>query len=165
MLLIEAAQLAGLFTAHAIRFLADGETLHPMLGVQMPDGSKTLRRLVEGEPDAIVAESQKWLAANPENAASAVLIYDGYINMEEGTTDAILLEARHYADKPTSFGIAIPYHASTSATGFGLLRPKFIALQELEQETIQDLVDRFYKGVETDEKGAAIWNAHLAEEK
>lgn len=164
MVLEETAALAGLFTAHAIRFLADGETLYPMLGVEMPDGSKTLRRLVEGKREVIVAESQQWLAVNPENAASGVLIYDGYINMEAGRTDAIHIEARCYGEEPVSFGIALPYQTPTAGQKLAFYRPKLIALQQIEQDDMQSLIDAFYRGVESDEKAAGIWSANLAEE-
>ena len=164
MVLEETAALAGLFTAHAIRFLAEGEPLYPMLGVEMPDGGKTLRRLVEGKREVIVAESQQWLAANPENAASGVLIYDGYINMEAGTTDAIHIESRCYGEEPVSFGIAIPYQAPTDGNKLAFYRPKLIALQQIEQEDMQNLIDAFYRGVESDEKAAGIWSTNLAEE-
>lgn len=160
----QTAELAGLFTAHALWSISEGEKLKPLLGVEMPDGNRTLRKLVDGKPEEIVAAGQHWLATNPAGARSGVLVYDGIINLEEGETDAIILEAHRYEDDAKdSFGLAIPYRAPVNNEGFAVYRPKFIATRDMEPEEVQSLVDAFFMGVETHERGANVWKDNLNE--
>lgn len=152
------AELTGLFAAQAILSVSQGEHLAPLLGVQRPDGSRMLRQLAVGKVEELIAVGQRWLSVNPESVAHGVLIYDGYITLEGEKTDAILLEAHTYGEKPSSFGMAIPYRNAHTPEGFTVYTPKFIAFEEMG-EKFQELVEAFFRGVDQHERGSKVWNA------
>lgn len=152
------AELTGLFAAQALVSVSQGETLIPLLGVQRPDGTRSLRQLAVGQLEELIAVGQRWLSVNPEGVAHGVLIYDGYITLEGEKTDALLLEAHTYGEKPASFGMAIPYRNAKAAEGFTVYTPKFIAFEEMGEE-FQELVEAFFRGVDQHERGSQVWSA------
>ena len=153
------AELTGLFAAQAVLTVSKGEILAPLLGMERKDGTRTLRQLAVGKREELVAVGQRWLSTNPDSVAHGVLIYDGYITLEGEKTDALILEAHEYGAPSGSFGMAIPYRHGEGNSGFTVFTPKFIAFQELGQETFQLLVEAFFRGVDQHEHGAQIWNA------
>src|SRR4051812_8253679 len=92
----QAAELAGFFAAHGVWCVFEGETLIPMLAFQMPDGSRNMDRLVTDRPQEAVAKARDWLAYNPEKVSNAALVFDGFVTLKTGKTDALLVEARSY---------------------------------------------------------------------
>ena len=63
-----------------------------------------------GSPAEISASGTRWLDANPDGAAEAVVVYDAYITMAGTKKDALLLECRSVraADNPREDRRAVP---------------------------------------------------------
>ena len=157
-----ALKLAGFFAAHAIWCVCEGETLVPILAVQKRDGTRELRRMENEKLEDGVVEGHSWLKDNPEGVPYAVFIYDGFITLASGKTDALLLEIRDFASQPGSLGMAVPYRHANNPEGFAVLKPKLLAADPPNHD-FSRLADAFFQGVDQHEKGSSIWNAHLNE--
>src|SRR5262245_51057410 len=91
-----AAELAGFFAAHAVWCVSDGETLIAFVGYETLQGQRLMQRLTAERIEDGVAEGKKWMTANPELAARAVLIFDAFVTLESGRTDALIVMLRDY---------------------------------------------------------------------
>ena len=155
-----AVKLAGFFAAHSIWCVCEGETLVPILAVQKRDGTRELRRMENEKLEDGVAEGHSWLKDNPESVPYAVLIYDGFVTLASGKTDALLLEIRDFATQPRSLRMAVPYRHANDPEGFAVHRPKFLAADPPHHD-FSLLAEAFFQGVDQHKKGSSIWNAHL----
>jgi hypothetical protein len=156
-----AAELAGFFAAHAVWCVADGETLIPILAFIASDGTRHMQRLEDPRLEDAVDRGKKWLAENPATVAAAALVYDGYVTLATGRTDALIADVRSYSEAATSsLRVVVPYRHANSGEGFAVYRPKFLNY-EGPAFAEQQLDEAFWSGVDNHEKGAAVWNAHL----
>jgi hypothetical protein len=158
------AELAGFFVAHAFWTLSEASTFDPILAYLKEDGERNMIRLVGYETPQAVAFGRDWIGKNSESATSAVLIFDGRINLEDGKCDAVIAEGHQLAPEARTFKIAIPYRQYDSAEGFAVHRPKFMS-EAPEGTNFDELGAAFFRGVDQHEQGAAIWNAHLDESR
>jgi hypothetical protein len=152
----ELVRLAGHFAAHQIRNLRNlsaGEVLFPMLGYEHADGRGGMISFV-GEIGRDV------LAANEQGAQRAVFLVDGYVTLDAGRFDALIVEAVEYGPDEASLTIAVPYRPPASPGGFAVHRPKFFELIGVDRAGLREA---FRAGVETHHEAAAVWNAHLDE--
>jgi hypothetical protein len=156
------AELAGFFAAHAVWSVSDGSTLVPILAFEKPDGSRMMHRLVSDELQESVARGREWLEKNPEASSRAVLIYDGFVTLETGKTDALLVEAHLFGPEEQSFVMAIPYRHAESPAGFAVHRPKFLSFEGVEPDPAA-LGTAFFRGVGQHVKASKVWSEHLDE--
>ncbi|UWZ38613.1 hypothetical protein Drose_10455 [Dactylosporangium roseum] len=150
----ELVRLAGYFAAHQvrnIRNLSDGETLFPMLGYEHADHGRGMTCFV-GEVGREV------LAANEQGARRAVFVVDGYITLDAGKFDALVIEAVEYGPGGASLTIAVPYRPPASPGGFAVHRPKFFELVGVDRAGLREA---FLAGVDTHDQAAAVWHTHL----
>jgi hypothetical protein len=154
------AEHAGFFAAHGIWCVSDGGPLIPMLAFERPGGKREMIRFVMDRLEAGVEQGRRWLADNPEGATHAVLVFDGFITLESGKTDALFIEAVQYQPERAGFGMAVPYRSSDSPQGFAVFRPKFLGYDGAEPDFNQ-LGEAFFPGVDRHEEGAKVWNASL----
>jgi len=158
------AELAGFFAAHAVWCVCEGETLIPLAGYENADGRHVVR--FEGERlEAGVESGRRWMMANPKAALRAVLVFDGYVPLPGGKTDALILEAREYGPSDMRMTIAVPYRHASSPSGFAVHRPKFLAVSGPGHADDVALGEALLCGAASHEKGAAVWNAHLDESR
>jgi hypothetical protein len=162
--MLKTAELAGFFAAHAVWSVSEGETLTPILAFETADGERRLQRLVTDELQEAVEEGQRWLAENPPSASRAVLVFDAFVTLEDGRSDALVVEAHDYGRRKASFTVALPYRPAHRSEGFAVHRPKFLEIEGPEQD-IEKLVEAFFRGVDQHQKGAAVWNSHLDESR
>lgn len=158
----ETVQLAGFFAAHALWCVSDGEVLIPFLAYELPDGTRQMTRLAADTLKEGVTQGRDWLGQNPDQVSRAVLIYDGYITLESGKTDALFVEAKIYSAHEASFTVAIPYRNAEHPDGFAVHRPKFLSFEGVEPEP-EELATAFFQGVDHHKEGAAVWEAHMDE--
>ena len=93
-------------------------------------------------------------------AAHAVFVFDGFITLESGRTDALFVEAVCYGVQRTGFKMVVPYRNSLTEQGFAVYRPKFLAT-EGERPLFDAWGEAFFRGVDSHEKGAEAWNAKI----
>lgn len=154
-----AVEFAGFLLAHGIWSVSQGETLMPMLGYSA-SGERTLLQLESGRTEDMVAQGTEFLAANSENASHAALIYDGYARLPEGRLDALIADVVAYDTPRRSLQIVVPYRNADAEEGFAVHRPKF---QGVAAATIdpREITAAFFRGVNSHEMAAPIWNEHL----
>ena len=131
-----------------------------MLAFERPDGSRQMIRLAAAQLEDGVAHGRDWLAQNPEGATRAVLVVDGYVTLESGKTDALIVEGVRYVPSRASMTMAVPYRSVEAPGGFTVFRPKFMEVEGVEPDFSQ-LGEAFFVGVDGHEKGADVWNRHI----
>jgi hypothetical protein len=161
--MLASAILAGFFAAHAVWSVSDGETLVPMYAYVDSSGGRHLDRLVAGTLEGSVDGGRKRLVENPDHAVCAVLIFDGFIPLADGKTDALLLEIRNYRDAAASVTMAVPYAPKSDKTAFKVYRPKVIAFPAAQDA--KGFIEAFWKGVDEHKQGSEVWNSHLDQSK
>jgi len=157
------ALLAGFFAAHSVWSVSDGETLVPIYAYIDASGARHLERLVTGSLEWCVDEGRKWLSENPHHAQCAVLIFDGFIPLADGKTDALILEIANYGDVAASVAMAVPYVPQSTKAMFKVYRPKIIKFPS--GHYAQGFIESFWKGVDEHKRGAEIWASHLDQSK
>jgi len=88
--MLAAATLAGLFTAHAVWCICEGEALIPILAFRSCDGTQEFQRIEEERLEDAVARGKGWLEENPECVMCGVFIYDGFITIASRKTNALM---------------------------------------------------------------------------
>jgi hypothetical protein len=154
-----AVQFAGFLLAHAVWSVSEGSTLPPMLGYSS-GGERTLLQLEGDRMEEMVAQGGEFLAANPEGADFAAFIYDGYARLPEGRTDALVADVVAYGSPRRSLQIVLPYRHADSEEGFAVHRPKFQGIAEATIDA-RELAEAFFRGVNSHDKAAPIWNNSL----
>jgi len=157
------AVLAGFFAAHAVWSVSDGETLVPIYAYIDASGDRHLERLVADTLEGSVDVGRKWLSENPHHALCAVWIFDGFIPLVDGKTDALILEIANYGDAAASVTMAVPYVTQSTQTAFKVYRPKVIKFPA--GQNAQGFIEAFWKGVDEHKQGAEVWASHLDQSK
>src|SRR5207244_362625 len=86
-------------------------------------------RVEEGAP-----RGKEWLAQNPDRAARAVLVFDGFITLAAGRTDALIVTIRDYTQGDAEITMALPYRPAGDPNGFAVHRPKFLGFKGAEPD-------------------------------
>jgi hypothetical protein len=163
--MITASELSGLFAAHAIWCVSDGATLIPMLAYTTTDGERNMERLmIRDDLEASVAYGKEKLQSNPMDANDGALLYDGRITLGSQKVDAIIIEMRAYFSPDSEAIIAVPYTPKSSGK-FRVHKPKLIAWENCDDFDMNAALQAFFKGVDSHEEGAKVWNACLDESK
>ena len=155
-----ATELAGFFAAYAVWCVSDGAVLTPIVASNGPGDKRQMDRIVTERLEDGVAKGREWLHANHHGAELAVLVYDGYMPLPGGKTDALFLEIHDYG-QGTTLSMGVPYRNASHPAGFAVYRPKFLGGTGLESPDYAVLGDAFFRGVDAHEKGAAVWNASI----
>ena len=103
------AELAGFFAAHAIWCVSDDGPLTPMLAFERPDGTRELSGFEADQLEVGAERGREWLRINPEEAARAVLIVDAFVTLEDGKTDALIVETVRYTPDAATAVPGTPY--------------------------------------------------------
>lgn len=151
------AELAGLFVAHQLWYLAEGAPITPTLVYELVDGSRQIVRLTMQDAQAAVAYGQEWLAENPEHACRAVLIADGFISLGDKKIDAVIFQCHCYVEPVGTFTGAVPYRPLSSPGGFAVFPLQFLADAQDSLNTVE-LGEAFFAGVERHEQANRLWD-------
>lgn len=157
--MIETARLAGFFTAHGVWSVSEGETLIPLLGYEHADGEYGMDRLMFDDFAEGARAGQDALADGDPSWTSAVLVADGYIDLDQGKTDALLVEAVHYGPYRRTMRLAVPYRPAQDPRGFAVHRPKFMNVES----DLDTVAEAFFSGAASHNEAHAVWDAHLDE--
>lgn len=158
----ESLELAGYYCAHAVWCVSDGETLIPMLATARPERPAHMRRFEGEELQECVARARAALESNPDGDAVAAVLYDAYVNLPEGKTDAIVVEATDYASGSRTV-VAIPYRHASHPGGFAVFCPRVLALPH--GGDLQSVADALRRGIGKHEKAAEVWSRYLDESR
>lgn len=158
--MIETARLAGFFAAHGVWCVSEGETLIPLLGYQHTDGEYGMDRLMFDDFAEGARRGQDALADGDPSWVGAVLVVDGYIHLEQGKTDALIVEAVHYGPHRQSMQVAVPYRPADH--GFAVHKPKFMDI-DCDDPNLAPLAEAFFVGAASHTEANAVWEAHLDE--
>lgn len=162
--MIAASELAGMFAAHAVWCVSDGDMLIPMLAYTTENDERKMERLAHDDLGAAVEYGRQKLASNEMDANDAALIYDGRITLDDEKLDALIIEMRAYFSPDSVAMIAIPYTPKDSGQ-FRVHKPKVMAWDNCDDFDLNHAFESFWNGVAGHEKGAAIWNECLDETK
>jgi hypothetical protein len=186
-----ALKLAGFFAAHAVWSISDGATLIPLVAFEKEDGKRNLVRFDSDPLLAAVGAAENAFKRNKKGARRAVMVLDGRITLPAGKVEALIVNLREFKPATNAFGklrttirrflkaspvstenleqsveksveIALPYRPGRSPEGFAVYRPKFLSFSGFEPD-FEAVAKSFYMGVDSHEKGAAVWNQALNE--
>ncbi|QFG25527.1 hypothetical protein [Actinomadura sp. WMMB 499] len=156
--------MAGFFAAHGVWSVSTGETLIPMLAYESPNGERGMERLVQDDVGDAARAGQEALHTGQDDRVRAVLVIDAYLHLEAGRVDALIIEAVEYLPSRRSMKMAVPYRPEATSEGFAVFRPKFLEAEGIDEAEVPALADSFFSGVDSHEKAAGIWDAHLVDE-
>lgn len=154
----EVFQLVGETAAQSIWNLSAGAALTPLLSTVDIDGQANYMRLAMDDTEEAIRYGHDKLERQEEGKLGAVFIADGYITLDSGTTDAIVVEVRVYHRETIKCQLVIPYRSANSANGFAIHRPQVTALENIDEIKMQPLLDAFFTGVKTHDQGGKIWH-------
>lgn len=157
--MIETARLAGFFAAHGVWCVSEGETLIPLLGYLHTDGEYGMDRLMFDDLAEGARAGQDALADGDPSWVGAVLVADGYVDLDHGKTDALLVEAVEYGPYRQTLRLAVPYRVADDPRGFAVHRPKFMNVES----DLDVLAEAFFSGAASHTEASAVWDAHLDE--
>ncbi|MBX9656861.1 hypothetical protein K2Y11_24850 [bacterium] len=157
-----AMELAGYFTAHAIYSVCDGESLIPLVACETVNGKRQLHVMASERLEESAERGLEWLATNPEHATRAVLVYDGFLTLDDFKFDALIVIIRDYTLGEAEITMAVPYRPSTGEDDFTVHRPKFINFKGVDPDW-EKIGQALWHGIEQHEEGAEVWNEHLDE--
>lgn len=159
--MITASRLAGFFAAHAIWSVSESDDLVPILAQTDFEGNRQMSRLAMGGEQA-VEHGQQLLEKNEADAMDATLLYQGWIQLDEGKVDAMIIELRTYPSLDSRAVYAIPYTPKSSGT-FKVHSPKILAWEHCDDFDMNAAMEAFFEGVEEHEEGARVWHDALDE--
>ena len=158
------SELAGYLAAHAIWCVSNGDMLIPMLAYCADDGERKLERLLINDFAIAVETGKRKLDANTMAANDAVLVFDGFIPIDEEKHDAIIVEMRCYRSPGSKAVIAVPYTPVVKRR-FLVHTPRILTWEQCGEYELDEAMDAFFQGVESHEKGSQIWYERLDESK
>lgn len=158
------ARLMGFLAAHGVWNLSDGGALLPFVGWEKADGQRGHDRLVVADSDEAVARGRELLETNSWGATMAALVFDAYITLPDGRSDALMIEGRRYGAAPLTMGLVVPYRPAEAPGGFGVHTPRFNGVSGGDGDAEPDyerLRQAVFDGVNSHEQAAQVWAAHL----
>jgi hypothetical protein len=160
---MNAEQLAGFFSAHAVWSVSDGGPLVPMFASSEGSGKPEMKRLAHEQLEQGVAAGRALLEGELEK--DRVLIFDGLITLNGKKVDALVVEWRSGSSAEKRVTLGIPYTPETTNQKFLVHRPKVLSADEQSWVELQELLNQFWSGVDQHAEGAKVWNDHMDQSK
>lgn len=157
-----AAALAGYFLAHGLWSVSDGAPVTPMVAHEGEAG-RGYQKFMADEPLAGARRAEEWLAENPQQASRAVMVLDGYAELDGVRRDALIAHVIEYGPPRQSLHIVLPYRRRDADGGFAVHSPRFGAPEGLERIDLDQLGKAFFAGVGAHSAASEIWTEHLDE--
>lgn len=157
-----ACTLAGYFVAHSLWSVSDGCVVLPMIAHEGPCG-RGFQRFFGNDLAAGARDAQAWLDANPDEAAHAVMIVDGFADIDGHRHDALIARVVDYGPPQRSLHIVLPYRPKGTDLGFAVHSPRFGGPEGFGEIDLDALGKAFFRGVVSHSAAGPIWTAHLDE--
>lgn len=161
----EIFKMAGDVAAHSIWSVSSGDTLTPILGSMDKESRTRYQRIAFDDAEEAHQYGQNSLNKNENDAKGAVFSVDGYITLDSGKTDAVILDVRVYGATESNATIAIPYRHAKSTGGFAVHRPKLVKIEKISQGSLDELMSAFFDGIDGHEFGSKLWHQHSTDRK
>ena len=149
-------RLAGFALGHAIWCVSDNETLIPFLLSERDEKRQLLRVTAELLEDA-VQQAAAQLEANPDHSERAVLVYDGYVTMDDLRSDALIVKALEYGVIETPVRVYLRYRPGRAGEGFAIYRPTLV-IPTAPHLARQQMAQWLFAGLAEHEQGTAVWD-------
>lgn len=159
------AEMLGSLSALCVYMIAGGSTLAPVLSA---DG-KNMRQLMYDDLNTAVNMGLREIESNPSGVSQLGFVYDGFISLNTGRTDALIVEARHYkvvTGESTcifSLSIALPYRHAQNEGGFLMHVPRLVNCSA-DKIMWPSIFQAFYYGVDSFKQPEPVWPKVYGEE-
>lgn len=157
-----AAALAGYFLAHGVWSVSDGAPVTPMVAHEGNAG-RGFQKFLSDDSTAGARQAEQWLENNPQGAERAVLVVDGFADLDGVRRDALIARVVEYGPPRRSLHIVLPYRPARSDEGFAVHSPRFGGAEGLEAVDLEALGQAFFAGVGAHAAASPIWTEHLDE--
>jgi hypothetical protein len=151
-------ELAGKFLAHGVLCIAEGDTLIPMIAHSGESGTG-LNRVVGGK-EHLQGYIDEFLKNNPPKAKWAAVVLDAFVTIQGRKVDALVAQLHELGGEKRGFDITLPYRPKSDPAGFAVFKPKF-ALPSSGLGDTSRFGEAFFRGVDSHEEGAKIWNKSI----
>jgi hypothetical protein len=156
----QAATLAGYFVAHGVWSISDGASVIPMVADE-GDHGRSFRKFVCEDSGASARQAEEWLEDNPAGAQRAVLVVDGFADLDGVRRDALIAHVIEYGPPRRSLHIVLPYRPRAALGGFAVHAPRFGGAEGMDGIDIGSLGRAFFAGVVAHTVAGPIWTEHL----
>lgn len=159
-------QEAGKFAAHAIWCVSDGSTLVPIF-VASQGSDCTMHRIAAAALEQAVSIGQNWLengkmSEKEAQLSAAALLYEIKLTIGSEKMDAIAINIRDYSNPLARAMLCIPFTPQKGPMGlfgkFKVHRPKMTEWTNCEQFKTDEVLEEFWKGVDSHEQGSRVWS-------
>jgi hypothetical protein len=157
-----AAMLAGYFVAHGIWSVSEGARFAPMVAHEGPEG-RGFQKFVGDDGGTEARRAAEWLSANPMGAERAVMVVDGFAELDGVGRDALIAHVIEYGPELRSLHIVVPYRPKESDAGFAVHSPRFGGAENIDLSDLEQIGDAFFSGVVAHTAASPIWTANLDE--
>ena len=153
----------GFLAAHGVWCVSEIDApLVPYVGVVRESGEQELVRFVDEEDYAhAVEKARAFLLAGSPGATRATLVFDGFVTLPDGKTDALVVEGRVYGEPPMVVTYVVPYRSCRHPDGFAVYRPKLVAVEGTGEPDHDAMGNAFFEGVDSHEQGAKVWERFI----
>jgi hypothetical protein len=158
-----AAMLAGYFVAHGLWSVSEGAAFMPIVAHEGPEGRGFQKFTPEEGRRAAALRAEEWLTANPMGAERAVMVVDGFAELDGVGHDALIAYVVEYGPEMRSMHIVVPYRPKASEAGFAVHSPRFGDTRNIDREDLDEIGDFFFSGVVAHTAASPIWTASLDE--
>lgn len=129
---------------------ADGGTVLPCRLISTAPMNWVI--LMAGLPGEDVNEALKRgarsLEENPEGATWQVLSYDGFLELERGRFDAVMVILNTYGKSPLKLKLAFPYRPAKGGRAFAILDPR-LREANVENDKVAKLSGAMQRGIQS----------------
>jgi hypothetical protein len=157
-----AAALAGYFIAHGVWSVSDGAPVAPLVAHEGV-GGRGFQKFVTDDVGASALQAEAWLETNPQGAERAVLVLDGFADLDGVRRDALIARVVEYGPPRRVLHIVLPYRPRDADGGFAVHSPRFGGAEGLDAVDLEQLGQAFFAGVGAHAAASPIWTAHLDE--
>ena len=101
-----------------------------------------------GNIDEVLKSCAQSLEENPDGATWQVLSYDGFVDLDRGRSDAVIVILQTYGNAPLKIKIAFPYRPAQGGRSFSILDPT-LRSANVDNDKVSKLGSAMQRGIES----------------
>ena len=170
-------ELLGAAASYAIVNIYGGETLIPIMGSYLDDGTIKFDRILgadfdkermfekgyTGDLNSAIEHGSNLMGSNINNAAYNVLIFEKEDNAESRGFDFLHCVGVKYSDPSAQVDILFPYQKKANGKEFEMFMPNPVNL-EPQNLNVDTVMNKFLSGLKRDAEGWKILQGHFNNE-